>query len=126
MADANLSPFSRLPGYGHSPSSREYAKVQPPYPTRTGVWSFYIHQIICEEGTAVSEVIASDGDQAGRVIAFRTVTNGKITRQGSFDHLWSADHRRRGGRMTGAAMAVAATAKAGSSRAVGRLLRDAR
>ena len=60
---------------------REYAEVQARYPTRTGVWSFDIHQIICEKSTAVSEVTASDGDQAGRVIAFSTVTNGKITRQ---------------------------------------------
>jgi ketosteroid isomerase-like protein len=45
-------------------SPQAYAELQARYPTDTGVWSFDIHQIVCEGDTAVSEVTVSDGEQA--------------------------------------------------------------
>ncbi len=59
----------------------DFAAVQARYPTNTGRWSFDVHRIVVEGDVAVSEVTASDGDQAARVIAFSLLDGSQITHQ---------------------------------------------
>jgi limonene-1,2-epoxide hydrolase len=60
---------------------RAFAEMQARYPSTTKQWTFDIIRLVVEGDTAVSEVTASDGQQAARVIAFSTVSGGLIVRQ---------------------------------------------
>lgn len=60
----------------------DFAAVQAGYPTSTGRWSFEVHRIVAEADIVVSEVTASDGEQAARVVAFSILDDdGRIAHQ---------------------------------------------
>jgi limonene-1,2-epoxide hydrolase len=59
----------------------DFVAVQARYPTNTGHWSFDVHRIVAEGNVAVSEVTATDGEQAARVIAFSVVDDRCIAHQ---------------------------------------------
>jgi hypothetical protein len=58
-----------------------FAAIQALYPTSTGRWSFDVHQIVAEEDIVVSEVTATDGEQAARVVAFSIFDGSQIKHQ---------------------------------------------
>jgi limonene-1,2-epoxide hydrolase len=59
----------------------DFVAVQARYPTNTGHWSFDVHRIVAEGNVAVSEVTATDGEQAARVIAFSVLDDRRIAHQ---------------------------------------------
>ena len=59
----------------------DFAAVQAGYPTNTGRWSFDVHRIVAEDDVVVSEVTATDGEQAARVVAFSILEGGRIVHQ---------------------------------------------
>ena len=59
----------------------DFAAMQARYPTNTGRWSFDVHRILAEGDVAVSEVTATDGEQAARVVAFSMLNDGRIAHQ---------------------------------------------
>jgi limonene-1,2-epoxide hydrolase len=59
----------------------DFAAMQARYPTKTGRWTFDVHRLVADGGTAVSEVTVGDGEQSAVVVAFSEVEDGAITHQ---------------------------------------------
>jgi limonene-1,2-epoxide hydrolase len=69
------------PCSGERFTSREnYAEVQRRYPS-TGRWTFAIHSLVADDDRAVTELTASDGEQAARAIFISEVAGDRIARQ---------------------------------------------
>lgn len=74
---------------------QNFAELQARYPTNTGHWSFQIHRLLADGGTAVSEVTVTDGEQSARVVAFSEVEGEQITHQVEY---WPVAYEPRPGR----------------------------
>ena len=73
----------------------DFAAIQARYPTDTGRWTFDVHRIVVEDNIVVSEVTASDGEQAARVIAFSIFDGSLIAHQIEY---WPMPYEPRSGR----------------------------
>jgi limonene-1,2-epoxide hydrolase len=73
----------------------DFVAVQVRYPSNTGRWTFDVHRIVVEGDVAVSEVTASDGEQAARVVAFSILDGSRIAHQVEY---WPTPYEPRPGR----------------------------
>ena len=69
------------PCSGERITTREnYAEIQRRYPS-AGRWTFDIHSLVADADRAVTELTASDGEQAARAIFISEVAGDRIVRQ---------------------------------------------
>jgi catechol 2,3-dioxygenase-like lactoylglutathione lyase family enzyme/limonene-1,2-epoxide hydrolase len=99
-----------------------FAAVQARYPTRTGRWTFDVRRLVADDGTAVSEVAVSDGEQSAVVVAFSEVDGGLITHQVEY---WPNPYAPMPGRQDLTEPLSTADLWGGEREAGGAVLRDA-